>query len=356
MTQRIIYIFLSLFLNFFLFQMVFADDFCESLKLTLNEIIKRKAEAEEALKQNDRDLMQAQEILLLARAKGDKKAGQVAEDAIKRFEDSIAKNKKIIRGYDEEISRIEKMLKLCSGDECKTIESKIERTREALKRTVKDAERQSKEYEELQQRLEDLRELTEELSRVDNLLDFIINIIGGTGALEDAFESVRIVKKLKEKLKKPIALISSGFQFSKDNAELVRALEAEAERTARALFEARSYAEEVKEKVKKDPNLARAFIDAGLDLNELIMKIINYKGLLEKIIKLNKLFKASEYACKTIYRRIYINVGYELLGEELSTRLYATDKTMEAIEALKKELHREMEIYKACKEMGRLNQ
>jgi hypothetical protein len=318
--------------------MVFADDFCESLKLTLNEIIKRKAEAEEALKQNDRGLMQAQEILLLARAKGDKKAAQVAEDAIKRFEDDIAKNKKIIRERNEEIIRIEEMLKLCSGDECKTIESKIERTREALKRTVKDAERQSKEYEELQQRLEDLRELTEELSRWDNRLEFIINTIEGTGA----FESVRIVKKLKE------SIILCVYHFGKDNVELVRAIEAEDERIARALFEVRSLAEEI----KKDINLGKKFVDAGLSFEALFFKIATGENVLKEIIKLNGQLKASEYAYKTIY----INLGYMLLGEELSTRLYATDKTMEAIEALKKELHREMEIYKACKEMGRLNQ
>lgn len=337
MSKRINLIFTWLFISLFLSQtFLFAQDSCETLELKLIELKDKRAEAIAALQKNDRGLMQAQEILLLSRAKGDAKAGQVAEEAIKRFETNISKNKAAIKECEEEIARIENVLRLCSGDECNTIESKINRTKEALKRTIEDARRQSEEYEDLQKELETLMGLQNELKRLDTQIEFILNTIDTTGA----FSSIQMVKKLKES----IAL--SAAQFGKDNIELMQTLKNEAERIARLLEEAKIAAEGL----KNDINLTRKFLDAGLDLSDLASKIMKAKNVFERAVKLNNLLKVNEY----VYKTLYINVGYDLLGEELSARLYATDKTMEAVEALKRELKREMEIYKTCKELGRL--
>lgn len=211
-------------------------------------------------------------------------------------------------------------------------ESKINRTKEALKRTVMDARRQNEEYEELERRLQTLKELQDELKKLDNQIDFVLNTI----TIEGAFPSVQLV----EKLKKSIAL--SAFQSAKSTVEVLQALKDD----ARKLEEAKS----VTEQLKNDVNLARKFLDLGLDLDELNSKIMKAQSAHEKIRELNNLLKVNEY----VYKTLYINVGYELLGEELSVRLYATDKTMEAVEALKRELKREMEIYKTCRELSRL--
>lgn len=318
--------------------LLFAHDSCEALEEKLGKLKEKRAEAISALRKNDKGLMEAQEILLLARAKGDAKAGQVAEEAIKRFEANISKNKATIKEYEEEIGRIEDILRLCRGDECNAIVSKINRTREALKSTVKDAQGQSEGYEKLQKELENLREMQSELKRLDNQIEFILNTIDTTGT----FSSIKMVMKLKES----IAL--SAAQFGKDNVELIQALKNEPERIAGLLEEAKITAEGLKD----DINLARNFLDTGLDLSDLISKIMKTKNVFERAVKLNNLLKVNEY----IYKTLYINVGHDLLGEELSARLYATDKTMEAIEALKKELKREMDIYKTCEELGRLKE
>lgn len=48
------------------------------------------------------------------------------------------------------------------------------------------------------------------------------------------------------------------------------------------------------------------------------------------------------------WKSYYLIIGYILLGEELSMKLYAIDKTIEGIKALERELKREIEVLKIC--------
>ncbi|MFN3406846.1 MAG: hypothetical protein ACK40E_03860 [Caldimicrobium sp.] len=341
MNIRIHLIFDCLLFFFFLTPLfVYAKDPCKILELELLEYKEKKSQAEEGLEKSKKGLMKAKEILLLARAKGDVIAGEAAEKAIKYYEESISLNNSIIKKCNEEIARIEYLLKFCRGGECNTIISKILKTRELLKRTVTDAESQSEKYKEFQKELETLMELQEELKSLDSRLEFVLNTLDITGDLS----SVKLIKMLKKSI--VLSSVLSSAQVVIDHIKLVKSLEEEAKKLAEAIV----YAKKLENELKNNINLARKFFDAGLDISDLISKLLKTKNIYEKLKKLNDFLKVNEY----IYKTIYINVEYYLLGEELSTRLYATDKTLEAIEALKNELKREMEIYKKCVELGKI--
>ncbi|MCX7857138.1 MAG: hypothetical protein N2513_04040 [Deltaproteobacteria bacterium] len=325
---------------------VFSLDTCQNLENRLSELKKRKSEAQVALEKNEGGLMKAKEILLLARARGDVKAAEVAEEAIRKFEENIKKNKSMITRCQEEITEVEKTLKLCFGDECDTVKKRIERTRTALSQQIEDARKMSDQYLELQKNIEELREQRNELLRMENVLEFVLGSLEPISHLPNTPNIKRIAEKLKTSITYAIA------QFAKDNVDLTRALSTEGEKMARMLEEAKRSAEELKTELEENIELLQYGIGTALDLTDLLSKILKAKNVFEKALRVNNTVRVVEYSFKST--AIFITSSY--LGQELLVNLYATDKQIEAIEALRKELEREMEIYKKCKELGKIKE
>lgn len=356
MSIRGYFIFAFLLLFFYPLQSdLYAQDSCESLELRLLEFKERKVKAENEIEKSKKGLMKAQEILLLARAKGDVLAGETVKEAIKYYEENISKNNLIIKKCDEEIIQIEHLLKLCRGDECNTIKSKIEKTRELLKQAIKDAENQSKEYEEFQREVKALQDMRDELVSASSLIDLALNIIGTT---DPTSYTINLLNKLKNIIDNP-TLTSIGLstiQVGRDMKDIIDDINEKLEQGITSV-------DDLERKFAGDPSLVQKFKDTGLDIFELLDKLKKrfkkikhsqskiYK-FMSKSKEINDRLKFGEY----LYKSVHILVGYELLGEELSLKLYATDKTLEAIEALKGELKREMEICKKCVDLGRIKE
>jgi hypothetical protein len=82
------------------------------LKEKLINLQKISDEAERGIIENDKILMRAQEIMLLARAKGDVKAGQIAEEAARKAEETKNKHLKTKQKAEEEIIKIKEYIQL----------------------------------------------------------------------------------------------------------------------------------------------------------------------------------------------------------------------------------------------------
>jgi len=164
----------------------------DELKKELINLQKIRDDSERGIIENDKLLIKAQEIILLARAKGDVKAGQIAEEAARKAEETKNKHLKIKQKAEEEIEVIKRYIDIagqnnfqCMSEVCNKFREQIARDKEALKRFLKEAETLSKRQEERE------KELLKE--KLETQKDLILSI------LPDVFStSIKNIKSIKE--------------------------------------------------------------------------------------------------------------------------------------------------------------
>jgi hypothetical protein len=162
---------------------VLAQEVCDTnlsityLKEKLLKLQKIREDAERGIIESDKILMKAQEIILLARAKGDVEAGQKAEEAARKAEETKNQHRKTIEQVEKEVETIKQYLQLAENNNYNTLnevcthyKEQIERDKIALKRFIKDAEGLSKRQEERVQEI--LKE------RKEFILDYLTNSFG----------------------------------------------------------------------------------------------------------------------------------------------------------------------------------
>jgi len=198
-TFQIIFVALLIFSSKVLAQNVCNNDVSiTELKERLINLQKIRDDAERGIIENDRSFMKAQEIILLARAKGDVKAGQIAEEAARKAEQTKNIHLKNKRKAEEEIEVIKHYIDIaqqnnfqCMSDVCNKFREQIARDKEALKRLLNEAETLSERQNE---RLEEIKE---------EMKDFALDIIPIVGEISVNLHQVygKILKseRLKEK-------------------------------------------------------------------------------------------------------------------------------------------------------------
>jgi len=183
-TFQLIFIILLIFSSKVLAHNVCNNDVSiTELKEKLIDLQKDQDEAERGIIESDRILMKAQEIILLARANGDVKAGQIAEDAARKAEQTKNIHLKNKRKAEEEIEFIKHYIDIaqqnnfqCMSDVCNKLKEQIDRDKEVMKRFVRDAEALSKRQEEREKEL--LKEKFE--TKKDLLLSFLPDVLSCT--------------------------------------------------------------------------------------------------------------------------------------------------------------------------------
>jgi len=82
------------------------------LKERLINLQKIRDDAERGIMENKKILMKAQEIILLARTRGDVEAGQIAEEAARKAQETINKYRKNKEQAENEIIKMKEILQL----------------------------------------------------------------------------------------------------------------------------------------------------------------------------------------------------------------------------------------------------
>ncbi|NWF92955.1 MAG: hypothetical protein HXY46_08560 [Syntrophaceae bacterium] len=203
-------LFLSL-LSFGFGAEVFKD--CDSKGIDVNRLKERllrlqrvSDEAMKGIRENDRLLMKAQDIIVMARAKGNVEAVRAAEEAARKAQDAIFIHKKKKQEADRMIEMIGKAIgegenknlkSLC--EICREREKQLEQDKMVLKRYLKDMERTNREREE---RLKEIKGEIAELSMdvVSNVLPSVSEFLRTT-----AVDKLKIIlsEEVLKKIKNP---------------------------------------------------------------------------------------------------------------------------------------------------------
>jgi len=176
------------------------------LKEKLFHLQKQREEAERGIMESDRIFMKAQEIILLARAKGDKKAGQVAEEAAKQAEEAKYQYRKNKEQIESEMTKLNSWIKIAEennfkslSEVCNKLREQVERDKIALKRFVKEAEDLSRRQEE--------REKEIVKARIDFVVDYLNTSFGLMNEFRTLFGDTgnigRIGKKIQSLINSP---------------------------------------------------------------------------------------------------------------------------------------------------------
>ena len=147
------------------------------LKEKLINLQKEYQKAEMGIVESDRILTKTQEIILLARAKGNKKAGQVAEEALKQAEEAKKQHMKNKEQIELEMAKLNGWIKIAERNNlkslseiCNKLREQVEHDKIALKRFVKEAEDLSKRQEERE------KEIVKE--KMDFVIDYLTTSFG----------------------------------------------------------------------------------------------------------------------------------------------------------------------------------
>ncbi len=153
------------------------DNIIADLEERLFKLQKIRDDAERGIIESDRIIMKAQQIIILARAKGDVKAGQIAEEALRSAEKSKNEHKKNKEKAEKEIRNLNQLITILKQrniknlkDLCNMYREQIDRDKIVLKRFIKNAEELSKRQEER------VKEIIKE--RKELIIDFLSGSLG----------------------------------------------------------------------------------------------------------------------------------------------------------------------------------
>jgi hypothetical protein len=338
---------------------VLAQSFCDvsitELKKKLIDLQKDQEEAERGIIESDRILMKAQEIILLARANGDVKAGQIAEDTARKAEQAKNIHLKNKQKAEEEIEIIKRYIDIagqnnfqCMSDVCNKFREQIARDKEALKRLLKEAETLSKRQNE---RLEEIEE-----EKKDFALD-IIPIFGEISVnLHQVYGKILKSKRLKEKdpakYKEILNSLDKLSNYYKEAQKYAGLLD-EGSKLFKVgvLYEnfikIKENCKSAEEELEKLKQLLRETVDFLIDYE--IDRAIDNLDKLDKKLGY-RLAKAGPIisTLKSISDISYHIIKIDFLDEEVNRDYKLTDDLLKSYERLKDQLDKDMKKLKEC--------
>jgi hypothetical protein len=349
------------------------------LKEKLINLQKISDEAERGIIENDKILMRAHEIILLARAKGDAKAGQIAEEAARKAEETKNKHLKTKQKAEEEIIKIKEYIQLAEKknytslkDLCDYYRKQVEIHKGEFKLLVQQGEELYKRHEEIikegEKAKQEVREFLFEYGR-ENILTLIQSINIGVGKLGKRLQEIAlttkneelyfkganlrgisglngsILEQIADKYEKLILLEKTG-DWSADTikkcSEYIKVWQGKHEYINKSLEEIEKELKEIA-KHEETRELLRDLVIA-----EIVEKIEKYRRSHTKI--LSKSVPIIQQLSSLIDTSYYLVKAF-LLEKEGSTYILLTDKMKDRYEEIKRKFDRDWKRLKECEEL-----
>jgi molecular chaperone GrpE (heat shock protein) len=353
-TLQIIFVALLIFSSKVLAQSV-CDVSITELKKKLIDLQKDQEEAERGIIESDRILMKAQEIILLARANGDVKAGQIAEDTAKKAEQAKNIHLKNKRKAEEEIEVIKRYIDIaqqnnfqCMSDVCNKFREQIARDKGALKRLLNEAETLSKRQNE---RSEEIKE---------EMKDFVLDIIPILGEISVNLHQVygKILKSKRLKEKDPVKykeILNSLDKLSSyyKEAQKYAGLLDEGSKLFKVgmlyenFVEIKENCKSAEEELEKLKQLLRETVEFLIDyeIDRAIDNLDKFdKKLGYRLAKAGPIISTLKSVSDVSYHIIKI----DFLDEEVNRDYKLTDDLLKSYERLKDQLDKDMKKLKEC--------
>jgi len=362
---------------------VLAQSVCDvsitELKKKLIDLQKDQEEAERGIIENDKLLMKAQEIILLARANGDVKAGQIAEEAARKAEETKNKHLKIKQKAEEEIIKIKEYIQLAEKsnytslkDLCDYYRKQVEIHKGEFKLLVQQGEELYKRHEKIikegEKAKQEVREFLFEYGR-ENILTLIQSINIGVGKLGKRLQEIALTTKNEElyfkgaNLREISGLNGSILEQIADKYEKLILLEKTGDWSADTIKKCSEYIqvwqgkheyinkslEEIEKELKeiaKHEETRELLRD--LVIAEIVEKIERYRGSYTKI--LSKSVPIIQQLSSLIDTSYYLVKAF-LLEKEGSTYILLTDKMKDRYEEIKRKFDRDWKRLKECEEL-----
>lgn len=399
MNKHFILIILFIVLVFFPL-MIQAQNSCDkmnvdNLKEKFSELQKIRSNAERGIIESDKIIMSAQEIILLARAKGNIEAIQVAEEALKKAEKAKEGHRKNKKEAEKEIEILRQYIEIAErnylknlNEVCNKFMEQVEQDKAVLKRFLKDAEELSKRQA---QREREIFEVYGEMifDFVSSLLPFMqdcktineqigktIEKLASSTAINDPktkelvwkiWKNVHNISLMLEKempklakLSENIDMISKATQVGKFDAEAL----AQSLAYIRITYEKNEHLNKDLEDLKADLKVLATSADTYQLLFDLGLSCVDLESsgsschfglsFLEKLVQKhrNLLKKAIPWisALNTITTATYHTVRITILEEEVNRDYKLTDDLFKTYNKLKEQLERSMENVKKCED------
>ena len=357
-----------------------AQDSCKDslsiadLKERLIKLKKIREGAEKGIIDSDRIMMKAQEIILLARARGDTKAGQVAEEALRRAEKSKNEHRKNKEEAEKEILILEQYINTakqnglnCMKDVCNKYREQVDRDKIVLKRFLEEAERRNKEWEER------LKEVEKEI--IEYYADLASNLLPAVSAYlkADAIAKLKVIisEEVLKNYSNPV--ITKRWIEAYNNYEKalqhVNALE-NISLTIDSIRYVVSELQIIKHNIDQAETELRAILSdpefkvylsetgqfgAGLILDR-IKEIL--EGNPETLITNPRIGIINAISRGQIYANLLVNIPYHgvkitLMDEEIDREYKLTDEQLKALNALTDQNRKTMQKVKDCEEYSK---
>ena len=377
-TFQIIFVALLIF-----FSKVLAQSVCDvsitELKEKLINLQKIRDDAERGIIENDKLLMRAQEIILIARAKGDVKAGQIAEEAARKAEETKNKHLKTKQKAEEEIVKIKEYIQLAEKnnytslkDLCDYYRKQVEIHKGEFKLLVQQGEELYKRHEEIikegEKAKQEVREFLFEYGR-ENILTLIQSINIGVGKLGKRLQEIAlttkneelyfkganlrgisglngsILEQIADKYEKLI-LLEKTVDWSADTikkcSEYIQVWQGKHENINKSLEEIENELKEIA-KQEETRELLRDLVIA-----EIVEKIEKYRRSYTKI--LSKSVPIIQQLSSLIDTSYYLVKAF-LLEKEGSKYILLTDKMKDRYEEIKRKFDSDWKRLKECEEL-----
>jgi hypothetical protein len=379
-TFQIIFVALLIFSSKVLAQSVCNNDVSiTELKERLINLQKIRDDAERGIIESDRILMKAQEIILLARAKGDVKAGQIAEEAARKAEETKNKHLKTKQKAEEEIIKIKEHIQLAEKnnyaslkDLCDYYRKQVEIHKGEFKLLVQQGEELYKRHEEIikegEKAKQEVCEFLFEYGR-ENILTLIQSINIGVGKLGKRLQEIALTTKNEElyfkgaNLREISGLNGSILEQIADKYEKLILLEKTGDWSADTIKKCSEYIqvwqgkheyinkslEEIEKELKeiaKHEETRELLRD--LVIAEIVEKIEKYRGSYTKI--LSKSVPIIQQLSSLIDTSYHLVRAF-LLEKEGSTYILLTDKMKDRYEEIKRKFDRDWKRLKECEEL-----
>ena len=351
----------------------------DELKKELINLQKIRDDSERGIIENDKLLIKAQEIILLARAKGDVKAGQIAEEAARKAEETKNKHLKIKQKAEEEIIKIKEYIQLAEKsnytslrDLCDYYRKQVEIHKGEFKLLVQQGEELYKRHEKIikegEKAKQEVREFLFEYGR-ENILTLIQSINIGVGKLGKRLQEIALTTKNEElyfkgaNLREISGLNGSILEQIADKYEKLILLEKTGDWSADTIKKCSEYIqvwqgkheyinkslEEIEKELKeiaKHEETRELLRD--LVIAEIVEKIEKYRGSYTKI--LSKSVPIIQQLSSLIDTSYYLVKAF-LLEKEGSTYILLTDKMKDRYEEIKRKFDRDWKRLKECEEL-----
>jgi len=316
---------------------------------------------------------------LLARAKGDVKAGQIAEEAARKAEETKNKHLKIKQKAEEEIIKIKEYIQLAEKsnytslrDLCDYYRKQVEIHKGEFKLLVQQGEELYKRHEKIikegEKAKQEVREFLFEYGR-ENILTLIQSINIGVGKLGKRLQEIALTTKNEElyfkgaNLREISGLNGSILEQIADKYEKLILLEKTGDWSADTIKKCSEYIqvwqgkheyinkslEEIEKELKeiaKHEETRELLRD--LVIAEIVEKIEKYRGSYTKI--LSKSVPIIQQLSSLIDTSYYLVKAF-LLEKEGSTYILLTDKMKDRYEEIKRKFDRDWKRLKECEEL-----